>query len=103
MRQPTPEEEVTAWRRLAWHIDLHRKITMNEPEVISSLNRMSAWVAAHSDANGERPEYDVQKNINEAFWTKIAEVVPKPLPPKRGRGRPRKVQENPDDEEDNEE
>lgn len=84
MRKPTKDEEIQAWQRLAWHMDMHRKITMNEREVIAGLNRMSAWVGAHSDHNGERPESEIQKNVNEAFWKHIAQKSPPDLP-KRGR------------------
>lgn len=93
MRKPTLEEELDGWQKLAWNIDMHRKITLSEQGVISGLNRMSAWVSAHSDHNGERPESEVQQNVNDAFWKHIAQYEPKPLPPapeKRGVGRPRK-------------
>ena len=90
MRKPTPEEEVLAWRHLAWELDMHRSITMDERKVIEVLNRISSWVAAHSDANGERPIDEVDKNVSIAFWTKIAKNEPTALPAKRGRGRPRK-------------
>lgn len=90
MRKPTPEEEVLAWRHLAWELDMHRSITMDEKRVIEVLNRISSWVASHSDANGERPEEEVDLNVATAFWTKIAKATPVKLPPKRGRGRPRK-------------
>jgi hypothetical protein len=98
-REPTLEEEVKAWRDLAWHIDLHRHITMNQPAIIAALDRMSSWVKAHSDHNGERPQEEVQANVATAFWTKIAQAEPVKLPPKRGRGRPRK---NPLPDEDDE-
>jgi hypothetical protein len=98
-REPTLEEEVKAWRALAWHIDLHRYLTMSQPHVVAALDRMSSWVRAHSDHNGERPEEEVNANVATAFWTKIAEAEPVKLPPKRGRGRPRK---NPLPEEDDE-
>lgn len=91
MRKPTLEEEVLAWRHLAWEIDLHRKITMDHDRVVACLDRLSAWVGAHSDHNGERPESEVLKNVHEAFWKHIAKAEPKPLPPKRGPGRPKKV------------
>lgn len=91
MRKPTLEEEVLAWRHLAWHIDMHRTITMNEKKVIEALNRITDWVAAHSDANGERPEAEVDKNVSAAFWSKIAQQEPKALESKRGR--PRKKSE----------
>lgn len=84
MRKPTKDEEIQAWHRLAWHMDMHRKVTMNEKEVIACLNRMSSWVGAHSDHNGERPESEIQKNVNEAFWKHIAQKAPPELP-KRGR------------------
>lgn len=99
-REPTLEEEVQAWQKLAWHIDMHRTITMNHAAVVAALGRLSAWVGAHSDHNGERPEEVVNANVATAFWTQIAQAEPVKLPPKRGRGRPRK---NPlPDEEDDE-
>jgi len=90
VRKPTLEEEVLAWRHLAWKIDLERTLRMDEKAVIAILNRISAWVAAHSDMNGERPEEEVDANIATAFWTQIASAEPTAVPPKRGRGRPRK-------------
>lgn len=90
MRKPTAEEEILAWRHLAWHIDLHRTVTMDNLQVVDALQRISSWVAAHSDANGERPEVEVDANIATAFWTKIARNDPTALPIKRGRGRPPK-------------
>jgi hypothetical protein len=71
-RKPTPKEEIAAWRALAWQINLHRTITMNEAAVIDCLKRMDAWVASHSTANGERKDSEVQQNVNEAFWKYIA-------------------------------
>lgn len=72
-RTPTDKEKVAAWEHLAWHIDFARHISMDEKVVIEGLNRMSSWVASHSDANGERPEDEVQQNVNAAFWKKIAQ------------------------------
>lgn len=87
MRKPTPEEELAAFKSLMWSIDLHRTITLNEKAVIAALNRISTWVQSHADANGERPASEVQKNINEAFWTQIAQHNPPPLPEKKHKTR----------------
>lgn len=83
MRKPTKEEQIKAWEHLAWQINLHRMITMDEGGVISCLKRIDAWVGAHADANGERPEKEVDANVNAAFWNKIAMIEPGEEPPKR--------------------
>lgn len=71
-RKPTLKEEVAAWRALAWEVNLHRTITMNHDAVVKCLQRMDAYVGAHSSANGERPDNEIQQNVNEAFWKHIA-------------------------------
>ena len=84
-RKPRPEEELKAWHHLAWHIDFKRKVAMDHAAVVEALDRISAWVSAHSDHNGERPQDEVEDNVNEAFWRKIAQIENPPELPKRGR------------------
>lgn len=90
MRKPNPDEELKAFKDLLWHVDLHRRITMDHAAVVAALDRMSAWVSAHSDGNGERSEEEVEANVVEAFWKYIAQRKAGLPPPKRGPGRPRK-------------
>jgi hypothetical protein len=95
-RAPTQNEELKGWKDLAWRIDLHRKVTMNHAAVVACLDQLSAWVAAHSDHNGERSEEEIQQNVIDAFWKHLVRRDPKPLPPKRGPGRPKKNQSEDD-------
>jgi hypothetical protein len=87
MRKPTPEEELKAIHELFWRIDMGRTVMLNQELVVDCLNRISAWVAAHSTGNGERADHEIQQNVNAAFWKHIAQCEP---PAKRGPGRPRK-------------
>ena len=72
-RKPTKDEEIAAWRALAWETNLHRTITMDHTKVVSCLKRMDAYVGAHASANGERSERDINRNVQEAFWVHIAQ------------------------------
>jgi len=92
MRKPTQDEELQAWRSLAWRINLHRTVTMNQDEVLDCLKCIDIWVQAHADGNGERSEADVTKNVTSAFWVHIAGKQPEPLPEKRASGRSKKLQ-----------
>lgn len=76
MRKPTKDEEIQAWHRLAWQLNLHRCITMNHEGVLECLKNIDSWVNAHADANGERPHSEVQRNITNAFWKNIARMEP---------------------------
>lgn len=75
-RKATKDEQLVAWERLAYEINLHRTITMQHDAVISCLKRIDGWVAAHGDANGERSQTEVNANVNEAFWKYIAAKQP---------------------------
>lgn len=70
-RKPTKDEELDGWHHLAFKLHFHRTVTMNHREVARILEQIDAWVNAHSTANGERPEVEVKKNVNAAFWTNI--------------------------------
>jgi hypothetical protein len=61
---------------------------MSQEGVVDCLKRIDSFVGAHSDHNGERPDIEVQRNVNHAFWTRIAQSEPPALPK---RGRPAKV------------
>jgi len=75
-RLPTIEEELQAFKRAIWAINLHRTITMNEKEIFKILERFDHWVGAHSDFNGERRHEEIQANVNNAFWEFIAGTAP---------------------------
>ena len=92
-RKPLLQEQVDAWNRYAFELNLHRTITMNHERIMECLKRLDSYVGAHSDANGERPEKEVQGNIAEAFWRFIAQAEPATLPP---RGRPKKIRDKED-------
>ena len=55
-----------------------------------TLADLVSYAHKHNDANGERSDEEVDRNVSIAFWTKIAQNEPTALPAKRGRGRPRK-------------
>jgi len=71
-RTPTAREQAHAFARLAHDVRLARCVTMDHNKVVDLLDRLTAYSHAHDDANGERSEADIKRNINEAFWTKIA-------------------------------
>jgi hypothetical protein len=71
-RKPTKDEEIAAWRALAWEINLHRTLTMDHRKVVACLERMDSYVASHRDGNGSIPDPEVNQNVWGAFWTHIA-------------------------------
>jgi hypothetical protein len=71
-RKPTKDEQLKGWADLAFEMNLHRTITMNQGAVVRCLERIDSWVQAHSDQNGERDDKRIQQNIAAAFWTRIA-------------------------------
>lgn len=73
-RKPTMLEEVTAWRELAWEINLHRTITMDQAKIVECLKRMDSYVASHSDSNGTKRDPEVHQQVWGAFWTHIAQT-----------------------------
>jgi hypothetical protein len=73
-RKPTKDEEIGAWRALAWEINLHRTITMDGSKVASCLVRMDVYVASHHDGNGTIPDPEVNQNVWGAFWEQIAQT-----------------------------
>jgi hypothetical protein len=70
-RKATPVEQLDAWKHLAFELNLHRTITMDNGSVKACLARIDTWVNAHATGNGERPEKEVQQNVNAAFWENI--------------------------------
>lgn len=70
-RKATTTDQLDAWKNLAFELNLHRTITMNEEGVRTCLARIDKWVQSHSTHNGERSEKQVQANVNEAFWQHI--------------------------------
>lgn len=70
-RKPTQAEQLDAWKHLAFEMNLHRTITMNNGAVVKCLERIDAWVGAHSDRNGEKSEKDIELSIRWAFWNFI--------------------------------
>jgi hypothetical protein len=72
-RKPTAKEQAAAWHSLAFHINLHRTITMNHEAVVAALKRMDAYVAAHGTQNGERSADAIEANVRRAFWEQIAQ------------------------------
>jgi hypothetical protein len=82
-REPTLREQVDAWQALAWEINLHRTITLNNTAVTKCLERIDDFVNAH----GARDKAVVIAT----FWEEIAqkpevgrtatpEMVPTPKP-----------------------
>lgn len=70
-RKPTKDEEINAWRKLAWDLSFHRTVSMNKPEVEAILKRTDAYVEAHNTSNGLKADPEVNQNVWEAFWTHI--------------------------------
>ena len=65
-RKPTHKEQALAWHDLAFQINLHRTITMDQKAAQSVLNRMDAYVSAHAGL-------DHDANVRAAFWEQIAQ------------------------------
>lgn len=76
-RTPSMREELYVWRQLAHQLHTHRCITLNQVEVIEILDRILAWSSSFNDANGERSGREISRNINRAFWEKLAETPEK--------------------------
>ena len=70
-RKPTKDEQLDAWKHLAFQLNLHRTITMNNTAVVDCLRRIDAWVDAHSTSNGYLSDKQVQERVNRAFWEHI--------------------------------
>lgn len=72
-RKPTKDEELGAWRAIAWDLNFHRTISGDKSKVEGILKRTDAYVAAHGVSNGlkHNPEV-VHQNVWGAFWTHIA-------------------------------
>jgi len=70
-RTPTAKEELEAHRRLLFDINFHRCVTMNHAAVMKLMSHIDSYVGAHSDHNGERPEAEIKRNVNAAFWEHI--------------------------------
>jgi hypothetical protein len=71
-RKPHKDEEIAAWRALAWKINLHRAITMDQAAILACLKRIDGYVMSHGDANGTRSDPEVNQNVWRAFWVHIA-------------------------------
>lgn len=71
-RKPTKDEELAAWRALAFEINLHRTLTMDNAKINACLARMDAYVSSHRTGNGSIPDPEVNQNVWGAFWEKIA-------------------------------
>lgn len=71
-RKPTKDEEIAAWRALAWEINLHRTMTGDKAAINACLARMDSYVSSHRDGNGTIPDPEVNQNVWSAFWEKIA-------------------------------
>ena len=71
-RKPTDKEKAQAFHDLAFKINFHRTITMNNSAVLDCLRCIDLYVDAHN-ANGERDEKVVQAKVNQAFWVHIAQ------------------------------
>lgn len=72
-RKPTKDEQLDAWKHLAFKMNLHRTLTGNNAMVVDCLARIDRWVEAHATHNGERSEKAVQQNVNAAFWEHIVQ------------------------------
>jgi len=70
-RKPTQQEQLDAWKHLAFEINLHRTVTMNHGAVIECLKRIDSWVSAHGSGNGEKSDKQVEVNVATAFWEHI--------------------------------
>jgi hypothetical protein len=82
-REPTLREQVDAWQALAWEINLHRTITLNNTAVFKCLERIDDFVNSHNARD--------KAVVIATFWEEIAqkpevgqtsspEMVPTPKP-----------------------
>jgi hypothetical protein len=71
-RRPTLVEELAAFHMLAWDLNFHRTISMNNTAIINILTRIDSWVGAHGAHNGERSERDIDRQVVTAFWENLA-------------------------------
>lgn len=69
-RLPTKDEQIRAWEKIAFEINMHRMITGGSVE--PTLHRIDRFVLAHNRTNLTIDE--VRKNVVQAFWEDIAQL-----------------------------
>jgi hypothetical protein len=67
MKKPTLKEKVEVYEKFLFRLNFHRTITMNEKGVFALLKLADGWCDAHSTGNGEKPDKQIQENVNHAF------------------------------------
>lgn len=76
-RAPTKDEQINAWERLAFQINLRRSVNESVLErqvstVETCLKRIDAFVNAH---NGHlRSAAEIKQDVIQAFWEQISET-----------------------------
>lgn len=81
-RKPTKDEELVAWRDLAFSLNFQRTITGNKPAVEAILQRIDRYVESHDTGNGTKANPEVHQQVWGAFWTHIAVDEPRGLKPR---------------------
>lgn len=71
-RRPTLIEELAAFHMLAWDLNFHRTISMNNAAINSILARIDSWVSAHGSHNGEHSQQDIDTQVVTSFWEKLS-------------------------------
>ena len=66
-RKPNKQEQLDAWKQLAFEINLYRTVNTDPQGVQECLRRIDRWVNAHQ----ERPGVDAEANVITAFWEQI--------------------------------
>ena len=61
------KERLETLEKFFWRLNFHRTVSMREDKVHEMLKMADAWVAAHSDHNGERSDAEVKKNVQAAY------------------------------------
>jgi hypothetical protein len=67
MKKPTLKEKLDVYEQFFFRLNFHRTVTMNEKAVFALLRLSDGWCEAHSTANGERGDKEVEENVNQAF------------------------------------
>lgn len=74
-RLPTKDEQIRAWEKLMFEMNMHRTITTNEAQLEVCLKRVDSFVNAHGKGlKGELTVDEIRKNVVQAFWENIAQT-----------------------------
>lgn len=71
-RKPTKDEELTAWRELAFDVNFHRVISGDTRKVDAIMQRLDRYVESHDTGNGTKANPEVHQQVWGAFWTHVA-------------------------------